>query len=166
MCLAVARAISSPKYRATTLSAISMPAEMPAEVSTRPSSRTCFPYSTVTRGKGIALPVQRPPVSGCMKSVQKPGESHRGVFRIQDQRDCAVVCTGFAARPDPLRADFPPDPRKKQSRHDVEDRADHNRPAETEPQGSDRRERRPGHGKEAVHGPGEGDRRSSHRSEA
>ena len=51
MCLDVARAISSPKYRATTCSAISMPAEMPADVITRPSSTTCFPYSTVTAGK-------------------------------------------------------------------------------------------------------------------
>jgi hypothetical protein len=32
MCRAAARAIFSPKYRATTLSAISMPAEMPADV--------------------------------------------------------------------------------------------------------------------------------------
>ena len=45
MCLDVARAISSPKYRATTCSAISMPAEMPADVITRPSSTTCFPFA-------------------------------------------------------------------------------------------------------------------------
>jgi hypothetical protein len=67
---------------------------------------------------------------------------------------------------DPLRADFPADPLEKQSRHDIEDRADHNRPAETEPQGTDRRDRCPGHGKEAVHGPGEGDRRTACRCEA
>ena len=55
MCRAVARAIFSPKYRETTLSAISMPAEMPADVTMEPSSATCFPNSTVTSGKASRI---------------------------------------------------------------------------------------------------------------
>ena len=43
------------------------------------------------------------------------------------------VSERFAVRADSLRADFPANPPKKLSRHDVEDRADHNRPAEAEP---------------------------------
>ena len=55
ICRAVARAMSSPKARATTVSAISMPAEMPADVSTRPSSTTCFWNSTITSGKASRI---------------------------------------------------------------------------------------------------------------
>ncbi len=65
------------EVRATTLSAISMPAEMPADVSTRPSSTTCFWNSTITSGKASRIQCQRSPVSGCVQSVQQPGESQQ-----------------------------------------------------------------------------------------
>src|SRR5438034_1233475 len=51
---AVARAILSPQCRATTRKAMSMPAEMPAEVKTFSSSTTCRSRTTVMDGKDSA----------------------------------------------------------------------------------------------------------------
>ena len=50
MCRAVALATASPWWRATTRRAMSIPAEMPAEVRTPPSSTTCSSSTTVTAG--------------------------------------------------------------------------------------------------------------------
>jgi hypothetical protein len=55
MYLAVALAIASPKYRDTTFSAMSIPAEMPAEVKRFPSSTKCNCLSTVVAGNSSCI---------------------------------------------------------------------------------------------------------------
>src|SRR5947207_150121 len=55
MLRAVLRATVSPCSRATTRSAMSMPAEIPAEVSTLPSSTTCSLSSTFTAGNNSRI---------------------------------------------------------------------------------------------------------------
>ncbi len=54
MCFAVARATGSPSSFATSSRARSIPAEMPADVSTLPTSTTCFSRSTLTSGNAAA----------------------------------------------------------------------------------------------------------------
>ena len=55
MCRAVARAMASPQYSATTNNAMSIPAEIPAEVMTFPAFTTWDFESTVTFGKSSCI---------------------------------------------------------------------------------------------------------------
>ena len=74
---AVARAMVSPKYCSTTLSDMSIPASVPAEVNTRPSCTKCLSYLTTDLREGVAHRIEKAPISCCPKAIQQSGRTEQ-----------------------------------------------------------------------------------------